>query len=175
MKAALAFSFLLSCSALAAPPVKAKAPVRAQVAVKPSAPIREERPVTVSASAVGRTPFIGALIEMNLHPHVAIGAGYGYFSVESISGSFIPLYLQGYVLKGNFSPYLVAGVDFITVKFQSGNSLLNSTFRGTQLILGGGVEYRFDFGLNLRIDAVRFMNAAIWSPGLAIGYSMVVF
>ena len=154
-------------------PVAHEAPVEAEVSG--AVPIRQERPVTLSLSGIGRTPFFGALVEVNLLPYVALGTGYGFFSVDTVSGSFIPVYLQAYALKSNFSPYLAAGLDFVTVTFQSANSLLNSTFRGTQFILGAGLEYRFDFGLNLRADAVRFVNARIWSPGLAIGYSVVTF
>lgn len=120
---------------------------------------------------MGKTPYGGIVGDINLHPYVGLGIGYGYFSNSSVSGNFIPLFIQGYILKSNFTPFVEAGADFVTVKFDSTNTLLNSTFHGTQWILGGGLEYRFDFGLMLRVDEVRFLDAAIWSPGVNIGYS----
>jgi hypothetical protein len=140
-------------------------------AIEPAAPIRKLRPIAISVSGVGKTPFAGILLDANLHPYLSLGVGYGYFSVGSASGSFIPVYLQGYFLKSNFSPFIEAGADFVTVKFDSTSVLLDSTFHGTQVIVGGGFEYRFDFGLVLRLDAVRYINAAIWSPGASVGYA----
>ncbi|MBI3543426.1 MAG: hypothetical protein HY075_09165 [Deltaproteobacteria bacterium] len=129
----------------------------------------------MSLSGVGKTPFVGAQVDMNLIPYVGLGVGYGYFSVDTVSGSFIPVFATVYPLTGSFSPFVEGGLDFLTVKFQSANSLLNSTFRGTQLIVGVGAEYRFDFGLLLRAELVRFINAQLWSPGAAAGYSIAVF
>lgn len=136
--------------------------------------IRTTRPFSVTLSGIGKTPFVGALFDMNLHPYFGIGAGFGYFTAGSVKGEFIPVFAQFYPLKTNFSPFVEGGVDFISVKFQSSNSLLNSTFKGTQFILGAGAEYRFDFGLLLRAEFVRFMNASVWSPGIQIGYSVEI-
>lgn len=137
--------------------------------------IRDLRPVTFTMSGLGKTPFAGGQVDVNLIPYVGFGLGYGVFSTESVSGSFIPLFLNFYVLNSNFTPFLELGADFVTVKFESSNSLLSSEFKGTQLIAGGGFEYRFDFGLVARVDAVHFINAKLWVPGLAIGYSLLIF
>lgn len=136
-----------------------------------AADVREARPLAVAASALGKTPMGGAVVEMNLHPHVALGIGAGYFRSGSVSGSFIPLYVQGYALRDNLSPYVFAGADFLTVNFDSANSLLSSTFRGTQWIVGLGGEWRFDAGWLVRLEVARFLDAAIWIPGLTFGYS----
>lgn len=133
--------------------------------------VRESRPFAVSASGVGRTPFFGVMADINLFPALAVGAGFGAFSSGSVSGSFIPLYAQAYLMTDEFTPYAFAGASFLTVKFDSPNRLLRSSFEGTQAIAGAGVEYRFSSGLNLRIDLTRFINAKIWAPGVAVGYA----
>jgi hypothetical protein len=159
----------------AAVTASAAAPTRPPRAPEDASTVRDMRPATLSASVVGMTPTVGALLDMNLIPYVALGVGYGYYSSGSIAASFIPLYAHGYVFTSNFSPYVTAGADFVTLTFDSTSSLLNSTFKGTQFVLGGGLEYRFNFGLCARIEGVRYLNAGIWVPGLAIGYSLVVF
>jgi hypothetical protein len=157
---------LLLFSAAAAEPPKAR-PTLAPA----STDVREARPLAVAASALGKTPFGGAIVEVNMHPHVALGLGFGYFSAGSVSGNFIPLYLQGYALRGNLSPYVFAGADFLTVKFESSNTLFSSTFRGTQWLVGAGGEWRLDSGWLARVEVARFLDAAIWIPGLTFGYS----
>ena len=134
-------------------------------------PVRSQRPITLSGGFLGKTPLLGATLDFDLFPHVGLGVGYGFFSLGGIAASFIPLYIQVYPLKSNFSPFLEGGADFITLKFDSTNVLLSSTFSGMQWIMGAGLEYRFDFGLMLRTDVIRYINAAIWAPGLNIGYS----
>jgi hypothetical protein len=137
--------------------------------------VRAKRPFSVSASFLGPTPLFGAMIDMNLHPRIGIGTGLGMFTLGVVTASFIPVVAHVYLLESNFTPYIFGGADFITVKFKSANVLLDSNFQGTQLIVGAGLEYRFDFGLLLRVNATRYFGAHITAPGLAIGYSVVVF
>lgn len=149
--------------------------LKKEIEITEEKPVRVSRPASLALGVGSKTPVLGAILEMNPIPYAALGIGYGYLPVGIINASFIPLYAAVYPLKSNFSPFIHAGLDFVTLKITSGNSWLNSTFQGTQFIYGAGLEYRFNFGLLARLEITRFSQAKIWIPGLSIGYSVKVF
>lgn len=182
LSALLAFAMLLPLADAAQALKEQKRPVPAtpsrrhdeKTETQEPRPVRSVRPITLSVSGLAKTPFAGFLVDANFLPYAGVGVGFGYFSVNSVSGNFIPVFAHLYPLRTNLSPYVAVGANFVTVKFQSSNSLLNSTFKGTQFIVGPGLEYRFDFGLVLRAEGIRFLNAKIWSPGASVGYSIAI-
>ncbi|MEW6055848.1 MAG: hypothetical protein AB1540_04465 [Bdellovibrionota bacterium] len=137
--------------------------------------VREQRPLSLAASALGKTPMAGASLDINPHPNFALGVGYGVFKLSGVSGSLIPAFLHVLLLRNNFTPYFIASLNFVTLQFEAKGSLLASKFRGTQGLLGAGFEHRFDFGPLIRTELVRYMNAELWAPGLALGYSFKLF
>ena len=140
------------------------------VIAKPTS-IRDNRPIALSASILGKTPIAGGLVEINLWPYTAIGTGLGYFQIQKVSGTILPVYVRAYALPWNISPYIDLGLGFLSVTFSTDNSLLNSNFTGIQTLMAVGGEWRDDSGFLARLEMVRYFNAKVWIPGASIGFA----
>lgn len=125
----------------------------------------------------GRAILLGASFEHALSPHWNLGIGYSSVSFASDSKykiTMVPIYVNYY--PKNFSNRIFGtfGLNYISADLRAlSNSFLpiaNTYMFGT---IGGGYEWKYDWGLTLHVALYVFLSPHFVFPwvGFGVGYS----